>query len=42
MLKAKAADALFTAEKYFAADSSSLVLNGDGTSKGALYVIKEF
>lgn len=38
----KAADALFTAEKYFAVDSSSLVLNGDGTSKGALYVIKEF
>lgn len=40
--EAKAADALFTAEKYFAADSSSFVLNGDGTSKGALYVIKEF
>ncbi len=40
--EAKAADALFTAEKYFAQDSSNLVLNGDGTSKGALYVIKEF
>jgi len=40
--EAKAADALFTAEKYFAADSANLVLNGDGTSKGALYVIKEF
>ena len=40
--ESKAADALFTAEKYFAVDSSNLVLNGDGTSKGALYVIKEF
>jgi tetratricopeptide (TPR) repeat protein len=40
--EAKAADALFTAEKYFAQDSSNLVLNGDGTSKGALYVIKEY
>jgi tetratricopeptide (TPR) repeat protein len=38
----KAADALFAAEKYFAQDSSNFVLNGDGTSKGALYVIKEF
>lgn len=40
--EAKAADALFSAERYFALDSSNLVLNGDGTSKGALYVIKEF
>ncbi len=40
--EAKAADALFTAEKYFAQDSSNLVLNGDGASKGALYVIKEY
>lgn len=40
--EAKATDALFTAEKYFAVDSSNLVLNGDGTNKGALYVIKEF
>lgn len=40
--EAKAADALFSAEKYFAIDSSNYVLNGDGTSKGALYVIKEF
>ena len=38
----KAQDAMFTAEKYFAQDSSNLVLNGDGTSKGALYIIKEF
>jgi tetratricopeptide (TPR) repeat protein len=40
--EAKAADAMFTAEKYFAQDSSNLVLNGDGTSKGVLYIIKEF
>ena len=40
--EAKAADALFTAEKYFAVDSSNLVLNGDGTNKGVLFVIKEF
>ena len=38
----KAADAMFTAEKYFLLDSSNLVLNGDGKSKGVLYVIKEF
>lgn len=38
----KAADAIFTAEKYFALDSSNLVLNGDGQSKGVLYIIKEF
>ncbi len=40
--EAKAADAMFAAEKYFAQDSSNLVLNGDGTSKGVLYVIKEY
>ncbi len=40
--EAKAADAIFTAEKYFAQDSSNLVLNGDGTNKGVLFVIKEF
>ena len=40
--EAKAADAMFLAEKYFAQDSSNLVLNGDGTGKGVLYVIKEF
>lgn len=40
--EAKAADALFTAEQYFAVDSSNLVLNGDGTNKGVLYVIKEY
>ena len=39
---AKAADAMFMAEKYFGQDSSNLVLNGDGTTKGVLYIIKEF
>ncbi|MEI6189649.1 MAG: tetratricopeptide repeat protein [Chitinophagia bacterium] len=38
----KAADAMFAAEKYFAMDSSTLVLNGDGSSKGVLYIINEF
>ena len=38
----KAADAMYTAEKYFAIDSSNLVLNGDGTSKGVLYIIKQY
>ncbi len=41
-LEAKAADAMYVAEKYFANDSSALVLNGDGTNKGVLYIIKEF
>lgn len=40
--EAKAADAMFMAEKYFANDSSTFVLNGDGQSKGVLYIIKEF
>lgn len=40
--EAKALDAMYTAEKYFAIDSANLVLNGDGTSKGVLYIIKEF
>ena len=40
--EAKAADAMYTAEKYFAVDSSNLVLNGDGTSKGVLYIIKQY
>ena len=38
----KAAEALFKAEQYFAIDSSKLVLNGDGLSKGVLYVISNF
>ena len=40
--EAKAADAMYTAERYFAMDSSNLVLNGDGSSKGVLYIIKQF
>jgi tetratricopeptide (TPR) repeat protein len=40
--EAKAADTMFTAEKYFALDSSNYVLNGDGTNKGVLYVIKQY
>lgn len=38
----KAADAMFTAENYFYQDSSNLVLNGDATNKGVLYIIKNF
>lgn len=38
----KAADTMFNAEKYFAMDSSNFVLNGDGQSKGVLYIIKQF
>jgi tetratricopeptide (TPR) repeat protein len=38
----KAADAMFTAENYFSQDSSNLVLNGDATNKGVLYIIKNF
>ena len=41
-LEAKAADAMYVAEKYFANDSSELVLKGDGTSKGVLYIIKNY
>ena len=41
-LEAKAADAMYVAEKYFANDSSELVLNGDGASKGMLYIIEQF
>lgn len=40
--EARAADAMFRAEQYFAVDSSNLVLNGDGVNKGMLYVIKNF
>lgn len=40
--EAKAADTMFTAEKYFALDSSNYVLNGDGQNKGVLYVIKQY
>lgn len=38
----KAAEALFKAEEYFRMDSSNLALNGDGQTRGALYVIKNF
>ncbi len=38
----KASDALYRAQLYFGVDSSRLVLNGDGQSKGALYVINSF
>jgi len=40
--EATAADAMYTAERYFAMDSSNLVLNGDGSRKGVLYIIKQF
>ncbi len=38
----KASEALFKAEEYFRMDSSNLALNGDGQTRGALYVIKNF
>ncbi|MFY7963420.1 MAG: tetratricopeptide repeat protein [Chitinophagaceae bacterium] len=38
----KAQEALFKSEEYFGQDSSRKVLDGDGTSKGVLYVIKNF
>lgn len=38
----KAQEALFKAEEYFGQDSSRKVLDGDGTSKGVLFVIKNF
>ena len=38
----KAQEALFKAEEYFGMDSSRFVLDGDGTNKGVLNVIKNF
>ncbi|MEI6265639.1 MAG: tetratricopeptide repeat protein [Sphingobacteriia bacterium] len=38
----KAAEALYKAEQYFGIDSSNLVLNGDGQSKGVLNVISNY
>ncbi len=38
----KAADVLFKAQQYFTMDSSNLVLNGDGQSKGVLFVINNY
>lgn len=38
----KAAAAMFKAEEYFKNDSLNLALNGDGASKGFLYIIKNY
>jgi tetratricopeptide (TPR) repeat protein len=38
----KAADVVFKAQQYFALDSSNLVLNGDGQSKGVLFVMNNY
>lgn len=38
----KAADAIIKVQDYFRMDSSNLVLNGDGQSKGALYIISTY
>lgn len=38
----KAEDAIFKAEAYFRIDSLNLALNGDGSSKGFLYVVKNY
>ena len=38
----KASELLYKAQGYFSQDSSNLVLNGDGTSKGVLYVISNY
>lgn len=38
----KAQETIYKAEDYFAQDSSRKVLDGDGTSKGVLYVIKTY
>jgi tetratricopeptide (TPR) repeat protein len=38
----KAAEVIYKAQEYFAIDSSKLVLDGDGSSKGVLYVIKNY
>ncbi len=38
----KASDILFKAQQYFTMDSSNLVLNGDGQSKGVLFVINNY
>ena len=38
----KAGDAMFKAEEYFKNDSLNLALNGDGTNKGFLYIIKTY
>ena len=38
----KAADAIYKAQQYFQADSSKLVLDGDGSNKGVLYIISNY
>jgi tetratricopeptide (TPR) repeat protein len=38
----KAADAIYKAQQYFQQDSAKLVLEGDGTNKGVLYIINNF
>jgi tetratricopeptide (TPR) repeat protein len=38
----KAAEALYKAQLYFSVDSSRMVLNGDGQSKGVLYVMNTY
>lgn len=38
----KASEAIFKAQQYFSMDSSNLVLNGDGQSRGVLYIINNF
>ncbi len=38
----KAAEAIYKAQYYFSVDSSKLVLDGDGTSKGVLYIISNY
>ena len=38
----KAAEAIYAAQQYFAKDSSKLVLDGDGSNKGVLYIIKNY
>jgi len=38
----KASDALYGVQQFFGADSSTLVLNGDASNKGALYIIKTY
>lgn len=37
-----AAEAIFKAQEYFAADSLNKALNGDGQAKGFLYIIKNY
>lgn len=38
----KAADAIYKAQQYFQVDSAKLVLDGDGSNKGVLYIIKNY